>query len=62
MKNEAFGNKFEYAGNNTFEEADNPEPFYWKLRFEFLSSDAIRLTESYIDDDKTKHTSVYLKQ
>jgi protocatechuate 3,4-dioxygenase beta subunit len=62
MKNEAFGNKFEYAGNNIFEEADNPEPFYWKLRFEVLSSEAIRLTESYIDDDKTKHTSVYLKQ
>ena len=43
-------------------EADNPEPYYWKLQFEVLSSEAIRLTESYIDDDKAKQTSVYLKQ
>jgi len=62
MKNEAFGNKFEYAGNNTFEEADNPEPYYWKLQFEVLSSEAIRLTESYVDDDKVKQTAVYMKQ
>lgn len=62
MKNEAFGNKFEYAGNNTFEEADNPEPFYWKLQFEILSSEGIRLTENYIDDDRKKHTAVYLKK
>jgi len=62
MKNEAFGNKFEYAGNNTFEEADNPEPYYWKLHFEVLSSEKIQLSESYIDDDKAKHANVYLKQ
>jgi catechol 1,2-dioxygenase len=62
MKNEAFGNKFEYAGNNTFEEASNPDGFFWKLQFEVLSTEAIRLTESYIDDDKVKQTAVYLKQ
>jgi hypothetical protein len=61
IRNEAFGNKFEYAGNNTFEEADNPEPYYWKLQFEIQGTGAIQLTENYIDDDLVKHTSVYQK-
>lgn len=61
IRNEAFGNKFEYAGNNTFEEANNPEPFYWKLQFEIQGAGAIQLTENYIDDDLVKHTSVYQK-
>jgi P pilus assembly chaperone PapD len=62
MKNEAFGNKFEYAGNNRFEEVDNPEPYYWKLQFELQASGAIQLTESFIDDDLVKHNTVYQKQ
>lgn len=62
IKNEAFGNKFEYAGNNMFREADNPEGYYWKLLFEIQASDGIQLTESYIDDDQVKQTTVYQKQ
>ncbi|MEP7322885.1 MAG: catechol 1,2-dioxygenase [Saprospiraceae bacterium] len=61
MKNEAFGNKFEYAGNNTFEEADNPKDWYWKLEFEFLASGAIQITERYVDSDTAKKVNVYLK-
>ncbi|MDB5278005.1 MAG: catechol 1,2-dioxygenase [Ferruginibacter sp.] len=62
MKNEAFGNKFEYTGNNTFEEADNPTGMYWKLHFELMESGAVKLTENYVDDDLVKHTDTYLKE
>jgi catechol 1,2-dioxygenase len=62
MKNEAFGNKFEYIGNNTFEEAGNPAGMYWKLHFEPMASGAVQLTNSYAADDLVKHTSVSLKE
>jgi catechol 1,2-dioxygenase len=62
LKNEAFGNKFEYIGNNTFEEADNPPGYYWKLQFELMLSDTIQLTESSNDNDLVNHTIVYLKE
>ncbi len=61
MKNEAFGNKFEYTGNNSFEEANNPQGYYWKLEFEFGGQGVVKLTESYIDTDKSKKISVYQK-
>ena len=62
MKNEAFGNRFEYTGNNTFEEANNPQNFYWKLQFEFPAPGVTQITESYIDNDLSKKVFVYLKQ
>ncbi len=62
MKNEAFGNKFEYTGKNSFEEAGNPSGWYWTLQFEILSSGGIQLTESYIDVDASKKIAVYLKE
>ena len=62
MKNEAFGNKFQYTGNNTFEEANNPQNWYWKLKFESLQSGSVQVTESYIDNDLSKKVFVYLKQ
>ncbi|HET6556528.1 MAG TPA: hypothetical protein VFG54_04385 [Prolixibacteraceae bacterium] len=61
-KNEAFGDRFEYAGNNTFEEANNPESIYWRLQFELMASGGVKLTENYIDDDLVKHATVYLKE
>jgi catechol 1,2-dioxygenase len=61
MKNEAFGNKFEYTGNNSFEEAGNPAGSYWKLHFELLASGGIQLSESYTDDDLIKKEFMYLK-
>jgi catechol 1,2-dioxygenase len=61
-KNEAFGDKFEYAGNNTFKEANNPGNLYWKLQFEILPSGAIELTESFIDTDMSKKVFHYTKE
>jgi hypothetical protein len=61
-KNEAFGDKFEYAGNNTFEEVNNPPNVFWKLEFKILPSGSIELTESFIDVDFSKKVFVYLKE
>jgi catechol 1,2-dioxygenase len=60
-KNNAFGNKFEYVGNNTFEEANNPSILYWKLEFKLLLSGAVKLTETFIDVNQTKKVFVYRK-
>ncbi len=61
IKNEAFGDKFEYAGNNTFEEAGNPSGHFWKIQFEILPGGDIQFTESYIDSDLSKKALVYKK-
>jgi catechol 1,2-dioxygenase len=61
MKNEAFGEKFEYVGNNTFEYSGMPKGMYWKLKFELMFSGAVQLTISGTDDDLIAHTSVFMK-
>jgi catechol 1,2-dioxygenase len=61
IKNEAFGDKFEYTGNNTFEEAGNPAGYFWKLQFEILPGGDMQFTESYIDIDLSKKVFVYKK-
>lgn len=61
MKNEAFGNRFEYVGNNTFEEANNPSDMFWNLVFNILPSGSIELTESYGSIDESKKEFVYVK-
>ncbi len=58
-KNEAFGDKFEYIGNNIFEEANNPANFYWRLEFRILSTGTVELTESFIDVDLSKKILTY---
>ena len=60
-KNEAYGDKFEYVGNNIFEEANNPAGFYWNLEFKILPSSEIELTERFVDVDLSKKEFVYLK-
>jgi hypothetical protein len=62
IKNEAFGNKFEYIGNNTFEEASNPEPWYWTLQFEFLPSGSIQSRKALSIWINRKKVFVYLKE
>lgn len=60
-KNEAFGDRFEYIGNNVFEEANNPAGFYWNLEFNILESNVVELTERFIDVDLSKKEFIYLK-
>jgi catechol 1,2-dioxygenase len=61
-KNEAYGDKFEYIGNNIFEEASNPAGFYWNLEFKMLASGSIELTERFVDVDLSKKEFIYLKE
>lgn len=42
IKNEAFGDKFSYRGNNVFENPDNPEGFKVFMKFEITSSESIK--------------------
>jgi len=61
MKNEVFGENFEYVGNNTFEYPAMPPGTYATLRFEIMPKGSIKLTYNYVDDDLAKHTSVSIK-
>ena len=61
MKNEVFGENFEYVGNNSFEYPALPQGMYATLRFEIMLTGSIKLTYNYVDDDLVKHTSVSIK-
>jgi catechol 1,2-dioxygenase len=61
-KNEAFGQKFEYIGNNIFEEASTPADLYWRLEFKIAASGSVELTERFIDTDQSKKEFVYLRE
>ena len=61
MKNEVFGENFEYAGNNTFNYPAMPTGVYATLHFEILPNGSVKLTYDYIDDDLIKHSSVSFK-
>ena len=60
-KNEAFGDKFEYLGNNMFEEVNTPANYFWRLEFKILSNGGVELTESFIDVDASKKVVGYTK-
>ncbi|MCZ2471379.1 catechol 1,2-dioxygenase [Aquirufa ecclesiirivi] len=62
MKNEVFGENFEYVGNNTFEYPAMPKGMYATLIFEIMPNEAIKLTYNYVDDDLVKHSSVSIKE
>ncbi|HKB85819.1 MAG TPA: hypothetical protein VKD08_06600 [Ignavibacteriaceae bacterium] len=56
MKNEAFGNRFDYTGSNTFEYPGMPDGMFWELKFELLENDIVKLVEK-----SEVKTSVFLK-
>jgi len=62
IKNEAFGNRFVYAGNNTFEEAGNPPGFSSSLHFELLPGGDVQLTHSNAEENSAAQTLVLLKK
>jgi protocatechuate 3,4-dioxygenase beta subunit len=61
MKNEVYGENFEYIGNNTFEYPAMPAAYETKLHFEIMPSGSIILTFNYVDHDLVKYTSVSVK-
>ncbi|MEB2780050.1 catechol 1,2-dioxygenase [Algoriphagus sp. C2-6-M1] len=62
VKNEVFGEGYEYAGNNLFVYPSNPEGSFDKLEFEIIPSGSIRLTHSFQYVDLGKATHVYIKK
>jgi hypothetical protein len=62
VKNEVFGEGFEYSGNNLFVYPSNPEGSFEKLEFEISPSGAIKLTRSFNYVDLGNGIEVYIKQ
>ncbi len=62
LKNEVFGEQFEYAGNNLFLYPGNPEGSFEKLQFEISPTGAIKLIHSFNYVDQGIATEVYNKQ
>ena len=62
VRNEAFGNRFVYAGNNTFEESGNPSGLSWKLQFELLAGGDVQLTQTLIEENSVAQTVTMLKK
>lgn len=60
-KNEVFGIRFDYLGNNTFEYPGTPEGLDMKLHFELLPSGSVKLTMSNADSDYNKQQQVFIK-
>jgi catechol 1,2-dioxygenase len=61
MKNEVYGESFDYQGDNTFIYPSMPPGLYATLRFEWPSSGGLKMHMEYIDDDHTKHAESYTK-
>lgn len=62
VKNEVFGEGFEYSGNNLFVYPSNPEGSFEKLEFEISPSGSIKLTRSFNYVDLGNGIEVYIKQ
>lgn len=54
IKNEVFGNRFEYIGNNTFQYPGTTPDMTWKLSFEMMTSGAVKLTQTSINQKGEK--------
>jgi protocatechuate 3,4-dioxygenase beta subunit len=62
IKNEMFGNRFDYVGSNTFEYGGMPEGTYWRIKFEFLPSGDVQATSIANDIDQTERTYTFIKE
>ena len=61
MKNEVFGEEFEYIGNNTFQYPNAPKGISWILHFAIMPSGSIKITQTLIDEKGKKQISVAMK-
>ena len=62
IKNEVFGNKFEYVGNNTFQYPGMPPQMSLLVHFELIPDGSVKLTKTFTDSKGEKHISVALKE
>ncbi|MGI9543865.1 MAG: catechol 1,2-dioxygenase [Cyclobacteriaceae bacterium] len=61
MKNEVFGRKFEYIGNNEFEYPGMPTGLYDKLHFDVQGGGKVKLTRTAISEAGTKTKRIFIK-
>lgn len=62
LKNEVFGNQFEYVGNNSFRYPDESGEVKWTLHFEIMKTGAVKLTESMQEGAEGKKVSLFKKE
>lgn len=62
VKNDLFGENLDYTGNNTFEFGGMPAGMYGKLQFSIMDSGTVKLLYSFLEENKIKHTEVYMKE
>ena len=60
-KNEVFGIRFEYEGNNTFVYPGTPGGTSLKLHFELLPSGSVKLSTIYTGSDGSESRQVFIK-
>jgi catechol 1,2-dioxygenase len=61
MKNEVFGEKFDYVGHNQFEYAGLPAGMFWTLRFDLQEDGSVKLTETISEENIRKKENLYTK-
>jgi protocatechuate 3,4-dioxygenase beta subunit len=61
MKNEVYGEHFEFSGNNTFTYPAMPPGLYANLHFEIMQTGAVKLTMESLDETNQKITLVAIK-
>ncbi len=61
-KNEVYGMNFNYVGDNSFEYPGLTKGANWTLHFEIMSSGAVKLTQTSIDEKGVKESSVSIKE
>lgn len=62
LKNEVFGQSYEYIGENTFQYPGLARPMSQVLRFEPLAGGGIKVTRTIVDQEGKTRTNVALKE
>ena len=60
MKNEVYGQKFDYVGENLFEYSGMPTGMKWSLHFGFIAGE-VKLTETHYGENGDKTIEIYKK-
>jgi len=61
MKNEVFGEKFDYVGDNKFEYGGMPTGLYDKLHFDLQDDGRVKLTRTSVGEDGIESSNVFTK-
>ena len=62
LKNEVYGNSFDYIGDNTFQYPGLGPAQSWILHFEILASGEVKLTQTSVNEKGEKEITVAIKE